>query len=158
MKKTILAVFVVLIGVTFCHAQRIEMSKVSGDYKYTQNGNQLKMRDLVKTLESNQQAFEMINKAQTNRSLASVIGFVGGGLVGWPIGTAIGGGDANWVLAGVGAGLIGVSIPIASGANKKTKEAVETYNASLGTTALIWSKPQWKFVANGHGIGLSLGF
>ncbi len=158
MRKTIITVFIALLAVTFCHAQRIEMQKVSGGYKYTQNGNQLKMRDLVKTMESNQQAFEMIKKAQTNQSLASVIGLVGGGLVGWPIGTAIGGGDANWVLAGVGAGLIGVSIPLSSSANKKTKEAVETYNASLGTATFNENKPQWKFVANGNGIGVSLGF
>ena len=158
MKKTILILLITFSAIAICNAQRIEMQKVSGGYKYTQNGNQLKMRDLAKTLETNQQAFGMIKKAQSNQSLAAVIGFVGGGLIGWPIGTAIGGGDANWALAGVGAGLIGVSIPLSSGANKKAKQAVETYNASLGTSAFNGYKLQWKFVANGNGIGLSFGF
>ncbi|MAU26781.1 MAG: hypothetical protein CMH45_05175, partial [Muricauda sp.] len=94
----------------------------------------------------------------SNKTLSSIMGFVGGGLVGWPVGTAIGGGDANWALAGVGAGLIGVSIPISSSANKKTKQAVDVYNSSLGTTTFIEYKPQLKLIANGNGFGMSLSF
>ncbi|WP_350292611.1 hypothetical protein [uncultured Croceitalea sp.] len=158
MKKTTLTVLIAMFTMVFCSAQLIEMQKVSGGYKYSQNGNQLKMRDMVNIMEPNQQAFNFIKKAQSNQSLASVIGFIGGGLVGWPIGTAIGGGDANWALAGVGAALIGVSIPISSSANKKAKQAVEVYNLSLGATAFMGHKTQLRFIANGNGIGLSLGF
>ncbi len=40
------------------------MEKVFGRYKYTPNGILMKMKDLVKTMESNQQAFDLIKKAQ----------------------------------------------------------------------------------------------
>jgi hypothetical protein len=143
---------------TFCDAQKIEMEKVFGGYKFTQNGNLLTMKDLVKTMESNQQAFDLIKKAQSNTTLASIIGFAGGGLIGWPIGTAIGGGDANWTLAAIGAGLIVVGIPFSSSANKKVKRAVELYNSSLNSTSLYEFKPEFKIIANGSAIGISMTF
>ncbi len=158
MKKTILTLAVVLTTLTFCNAQQIEMEKVFGGYKYTQNGNQMTMRDLVKTMESNQQAFELIKKAQSNNTLASILGFAGGGLIGWPIGTAIGGGDAEWALAGIGAGLVAIGIPISSSANKKAKHAVELYNSSLNPTSYYEFKPEFKVITNGNGIGLSMNF
>ena len=158
MRKTILTLFFALTAMTFCTAQRIEMKKVFGGYKYTQNGNLMSMRDLVNTMESNKQAFDLIKKAQSNNTLASIIGFAGGGLIGWPIGTAVGGGDPNWTLAGIGAGLVAVGIPISSSANKKAKQAVELYNSSLGSTSFYETKPELKVIANGNGIGLSMNF
>jgi outer membrane lipoprotein SlyB len=134
------------------------MEKIFGGYKYTQKGNQMTMKDLVKTMESNKQAFELIRKAQSSNTLASIIAFTGGGLVGWPIGTAIGGGDANWTLAGIGAGLIAIGIPISSNVNKKTKQAVDLYNSSLSSTSFYEFRPEFKVIANGNGIGLSMNF
>ena len=52
-------------------------------------------------------------------------------MIGWPIGTAIGGGKPNWVLAGIGAGLIVIDIPLVKSAEKKLKKAVDTYNSGL---------------------------
>ena len=158
MKNTILTLTFALATLTFCNAQQIEMEKVFGGYKYTQNGKLMKMKDLVKTMESNQQAFDLIKKAQSNNTIASIIGGAGGFLVGWPIGTAIGGGDANWTLAGVGAGLIAISIPLTSGANKNGKQAVELYNSSLKSTSFYEFKPEFKVISNGNGIGLSMNF
>jgi len=158
MNKTILTLIFALATMTFCNAQKIEMEKIFGGYKYTQNGNQMTMKNLVKTMESNKQAFDLIKKAQSNNTLASIIGFAGGGLIGWPIGTAIGGGDANWTLAGIGAGLVAIGIPISSSANKKTKQAVELYNSSLNSTSFYEFKPEFKVIANGNGIGLSMNF
>ena len=158
MKKTILTLIFALATMTLCNAQKIEMEKVFGGYKYTQNGNQMTMKDLVKTMESNQQAFDLIKKAQSNNTLASIIGFAGGGLIGWPLGTAIGGGDANWTLAGIGAGLVAIGIPISSSANKKAKQAVELYNSSLNSTSFYEFKPEFKVIANGNGIGLLMNF
>ncbi len=154
MKKTILTIKFALATLTFCTAQQIEMEKVFGGYKYTQNGTLLKMKDLVKTMESNQQAFDLIKKAQLNNTMASIFGGAGGFLVGWPIGTAIGGGDANWTLAGVGAGLIAIVIPFSSGSNKNAKQAVELYNSSLNLSSYY----EFKVIGNGNGIGLSVNF
>jgi len=158
MKKAILTLTITLITMTFCNAQKIEMEKVFGGYKFTQNGNPMTMRNLVKTMESNQQAFELIKKAQSNNTLASILGFAGGGLIGWPVGTAIGGGDAEWALAGIGAGLVAIGIPISSSANKKAKQAVELHNSSLSSTSYYEFKPEFKVVANGNGIGLAINF
>lgn len=158
MKKTILALSIALSVFTIGNAQQIEMDKIFGGYKYSQNGNAMTMKDLVKTMASNQEAYQLIKKAQSNNTLASIIGFAGGGLIGFPIGTAIGGGDANWVLAGVGAGLVAISIPISSGVNKKAKEAVALYNASLNSTSYQEFKPKFKIIANGTGVGLCMNF
>ncbi len=43
---------------------------------------------------------------------AQVLGGIGGALVGWQLGTYIGGGEPNWTLAAVGGGLIAVAIPL----------------------------------------------
>ncbi|TBN01891.1 hypothetical protein EYD45_12750 [Hyunsoonleella flava] len=134
------------------------MEKVFGGYKYSQDGNLMTMKDLVKTMASNQEAFELIKKAQSNNTLASIIGFAGGGLIGWPIGTAAGGGDANWALAGIGAGLVAIAIPISSRVNKNAKSAVELYNASLNTTSYNSFKPKFKIIGNRTGIGLCMNF
>ncbi|SHJ67509.1 hypothetical protein SAMN04487911_13020 [Arenibacter nanhaiticus] len=158
MKKTILTLIFALVTITFCNAQKIEIEKVFGGYKYSQNENQMTMKDLVKTMTSNQQAFDLIKKAQSNNTLASIIGFAGGGLIGWPIGTAIGGGDANWTLAGIGAGLVAIGIPISSSANKKAKQAVELYNSSLNSTSFYEFKPEFKVISDGNGLGISMNF
>lgn len=158
MKKTILTLTFASATLTFCNAQKIETEKVFGGYKYTQNGKQMTMGDLVDAMESYQQAYELVKKAQSNNTLASIIGFAGGGLIGWPIGAAIGGGDANWTLAGIGAGLVAIGIPISSSANKKAKQAVELYNSSLNSTSFYEFKPEFKIMANGNGIGFSMNF
>ncbi|MDG1145265.1 MAG: hypothetical protein P8N54_02130 [Flavobacteriales bacterium] len=158
MKKTILTLIFGIVALTFCNAQQIEMKKVFGGYKYTQNGTQMQMKDLVKIMESNKQSYDFIKKAQSNNTMALFFGCAGGYLVGWPIGTAMGGGEPNWTLAGIGAGLIAISIPFSSGANKNTKQAMELYNSSLNLTSFYEFKPEFKFLANANGIGLSMNF
>jgi len=78
MKQTILILIFTLTTISYCNAQKIEMEKVFGGYKYSQNGNQMTMKDLVKTMEANQQAFDFIKKAQSNNTLASIFGGAGG--------------------------------------------------------------------------------
>ena len=158
MKKALLTLILALITMTICNAQKIEMKKIFGGYQYTQNGNRMTMGKLVKTMDANSDALKFIKKAKSNNVFASILGGAGGALIGFPIGTAIGGGDANWTLAGIGAGLVAIGIPISSGANKNAKKAVELYNSSLNSTAYYEFKPEFKIVANGNGIGLSMNF
>lgn len=158
MKKIILTLMIGLATMTICNAQKIEMKKVFGGYQYTQDGNKMTMGKLVKVMESNSDALKFMKKAKSNNVLASILGGAGGALIGFPIGTAIGGGKANWTLVGIGAGLVAISIPISSGVNKNAKKAVELYNSSLNSTSYFEFKPEFKIVANGNGIGLSMSF
>ena len=62
------------------------------------------------------------------------------------------------LLAGIGAGLVVVGIPISSSANKNAQKAVELYNSSLeeGTSTKIVT--QIKIIGNREGVGLSISF
>lgn len=159
MKKIILTLIFTLATISFCNAQKIEMKKIFGGYIYSQDGNKMTMGKMVKAMESNPDALKFMKKAKSNNVLASILGGAGGALIGFPIGTAIGGGDANWTLAGIGAGLVAIGIPISSGVNKNAKKAVDLYNSSLNSTSYNNEfNPEFKIVANGNGIGLSMNF
>lgn len=142
----------------FCNAQKIEIEKKFGGYKYTQNGEVMRMHDLADTMKANTEAFNLIKKAKSNTAIATAFSAIGGGLIGWPLGTAIGGGDANWTLAGIGAGLVGIAIPISSSANKKAKQAIDLYNASQNATAHHIFNPEFTVLANTNGVGLAVSF
>jgi hypothetical protein len=158
MKSTILTLALIISSFGFINAQKIDVEKVFGGFKYTQNEELISIGDLVTIMENNTEALEILKKGRTNRSFAGVLGFAGGALVGWPIGTSIGGGDANWTLAGIGAGLIAVSIPISSKSNKRINQAVELYNASLNGTSYYIFNPEFNVVANANGVGFSMNF
>ena len=86
------------------------------------------LRDFVNVMESNPEAYELALKAKSGYGAGSAISFIGGFLIGWPLGTALGGGDPNWGLAAAGAGVLVVAIPIMSSANKKLTQAMDIYN------------------------------
>ncbi len=158
MKQLLLTLTFLIAAMSYCNAQEIEIDKVFGGYKFTQDGKQLSMGALVKTMESNQEAFKLMKSAKASNSAASVLGFAGGFLIGWPIGTALGGGEPNWTLAGAGTGLIAIGLPFSSQAKNKSKQAVELYNASLNSTVTNVFNPEFKFTLTGTGVGLSMSF
>ena len=64
---------------------------------FKQNGKTLTPRQLWNITGKNSAANKEMNIARDNYVVATVIGSVGGFMVGWPMGTAMAGGDANWV-------------------------------------------------------------
>jgi len=158
MKKAFLTFTIIIASITISNAQKISIEKTFGGLKFTQNGKNLTMNELVSTMKSNPNSYKLIKSAKSNYILDQVISGIGGGLIGYPIGTAIGGGKPNWTLAGIGAGLVVISIPISSNVKKKAKKAVEIYNSSLKSTTSINFNPSFKIGANGNGIGLSMNF
>jgi hypothetical protein len=133
------------------------MKKVVGGYQFYQGEKRLNIYQLVKAMKPYEQAYNQIKSAQTTYTLASIVGIAGGFMVGWPIGTAIGGGEPNWTLAGIGDGLIIVSIPISQKFNKQAKQAVDTYNGGLQTSS-VWDKSELRFYMTGYGVGLTFRF
>ena len=135
----------------------ITMKKTFGGYQFYQNEKLLTMNQLVKTMESNQEAYKVIKSAQSNNTLAQILGGVGGFLVGWPIGTALGGGEPNWTLAGIGAGVIVVAIPVSQKANKQSKRAVDIYNEKYRASSFL-DETEVDFVFRGNSLGLTFTF
>lgn len=135
MKKSILFfMFFLLFGSLNLSAQinseAIEIKK----NKYLINEQVLMPKDLLSITESNTQAYDFMKKAKSNYDAASVFSFAGGFLIGYPIGMAIGGGDPEWAMAAVGAGLSLISIPFIISYHKNAKKAIGIYNKDLPQT------------------------
>lgn len=158
MKKIFLGLFLSLTCISFCSSQTIEAEKSWGSYRYTQNGKTLTAGELRNQMNTNEESANLMKKAQVNKTFATIFGAAGGALIGYPIGTAIGGGDANWTLAGVGAGLVAVAIPFSIGANKRSKEAIDIYNYRINTKEDLALQPQLHIISSPTGIGFALQF
>lgn len=95
----------------------------------------LAVKDFTLAMQSNPEAFKLANSAKSSYSAANVLGFIGGFMVGWPLGTAIGGGQPEWGLLAAGAGVLAIAIPISISSTKKMKEAANIYNKGLATSS-----------------------
>lgn len=159
MKKTTILLVLTLMVASFCNAQEMTFKRHSfTGYAFYEDGNKLPLNELIEKVESNAEVLHLVRSAKSKSIFATVISFSGGALIGWPIGDAISGGDPNWVLAGIGAGLVIVAIPLGASANKDANKAVELYNATLNATSLYEFKPEYQIIANGTGIGLAMRF
>lgn len=155
MKKILLISFLVI---SFSlNAQQIQTEKVFGGYKFTQNNQSLSHEELTDIMKNNQQAFDLMESAKSNKIWSSIVGGIGGALIGFPIGTAIGGGDPEWTLAAVGAGFIAIGIPISNGYNRKTLKAVELYNQGFKDVSFQF-QPEFNLNLKGSTIGISMSF
>ncbi len=158
MKKILLFGFLVFVA---CYANgqsssdTIVVKKKLGTV-FQQNGKNLTPRSLLEITQSNSEAYEEMKIAKSNYDVGYVIGFAGGFLVGWPLGTVIAGGEPNWTLAGIGAGIIVISIPFSSAYTKHAKNAVRIYNNGLRQTGL--NNVEFKLGLTCNGLGLKIIF
>lgn len=135
----------------------IVVEKVSNNYVFSQNGQRLSMSQLVLVLKPNEMAYAQIKSAKSSYGFAQVLAYAGGFMVGYPLGTALGGGEPNWTMAGIGAGLIVVAIPLSKGASNKAKQAVDMYNEGL-PPSVVSPTLQLNLSMTGSGLGLTLNF
>lgn len=158
MKNQILLIFLCLSGISFGqNTDSITCIEEFGKYQFYQGGGRLSMSKLITAMKPNEKAYKEMKEAQSTYIISHIIGFAGGFMIGWPIGIAMHGGDPNWTLAGVGAGLIVVQIAINQQYSKQAKSAVDTFNGGLKTSS-FWYKTELRFVMRGNGLGLKLLF
>lgn len=135
----------------------ISMIKVFGGYQFYQHQKVLKVSVLDDAMSSNEQAYKEIKAAQSTYTLATIVSGIGGFMVGWPLGTAVGGGDPNWTLAGIGVGLIVISIPINQKFNRQAKEAIKTFNKGYRETSFL-ERLEINLAFTGNTVGLKMRF
>ena len=159
-KKILLIIVFVLFGfVNFIKAQNPSDSvfiqkKVFG-YKFFQNDMRLNLNQLPYIMEENQEAYQLIRNARSNNTISSIISGTGVFLIGLQLANGIIGGEPNWTLAGIGAGLIVVSIPLYSKSYRQSLSAVQTYNAGLGVKSCA---PVFHLAFSPGGVGLTMNF
>lgn len=141
-----------------CTAQKIDIEKAFGGYKFIQDGKPLKMNQLANIVSGNFESRQLMRSAKSKIGISSVISGIGGGLIGWNIGTAIGGSDPNWIMTAGGVVLAGIGFPIAMKGYKQAREAVSLYNKSLGNSSGSTFKPQFEIVTSPNRVGLLVMF
>jgi hypothetical protein len=156
---TSLALLFALTSISYAQSSydSITIKKIFGGYKFSQNNQPLTLKQLGETMKSNPEASKLFQQAKPNATAATLFGIAGGALVGWPLGTAIGGGKPSWELAGIGAGLIAISIPFSAGFNKNAKAAVAKFNQGTRTSCLE-KRTEFKLTFATHRVGLAIKF
>ena len=88
---------------------------------------------------------------------AVVLGTAGGALIGYPLGQALGGGQPQWALAGVGAGLCAIAITLDI-IDKKRNYAFSVPDKRQKDFYTSSRRKQINITASGNTVGLSLRF
>lgn len=158
MKNIIIIVLIAISGSLFSQTVQdsIEIRKGWGN-SFRYQGKLLVPKKLREIVSVNPESVKEIKRAQTNMVMGSILGGVGGALVGYPVGTAIGGGKANWTLAAAGAFAILVSIPFSVAANSHTTKAVRIYNDGVRKTTQV-NKLNFELGYTPDGIGVRMKF
>ena len=135
----------------------LSIKKSWGTNTIQQDGKTLRMNEVMDVMKFNRTALNDMQKAKSNMTWASVFGAIGGGLIGWPLGVAIAGGDPPWILAGIGAGFIVAAIPFNNKYNEYAEDAVDHYNATLAVESNR-TPLKLKLGTTTHGVGIALIF
>ena len=122
------------------------------------DGQRITIGKAIQMMKStDEEAYRNMQSASANNAMATVLGAAGGFLIGWPLGTAVGGGDPQWELAAIGTGLVVLAFPFANQAKKKASKAVNIYNRDFRESAYR-NKPELHFSLSQYGAGLCLRF
>jgi hypothetical protein len=153
--------FIAIIGFLFFNisfGQEIEMKLNILGYKFVQNEQRLTWKEVIKATESNPEANLLIKKAKSNNIISNTLTMAGGALIGISIGQSTTERNPNWTLAYIGGGIVAIGIPFTLGTFNKANEGVDKYNLSLKSASTFEFKPEFKIIANGKGVGLSMNF
>lgn len=115
------------------------------------------MTQLTDAVRSNPMAVSELNKAKTANVFGSMLAYAGGYMIGYPIGTALGGGQMSWGMFGIGAGLAILTIPISKAINKHLNAAVSAYNANPNGLSMSTGN-ELKLDFADTGVGLKMTF
>lgn len=140
-------------------SQNIEIKSSFTSYKFIENGERISRKDLLKKLENNEAAFNLLKKSNTGNTFYIISSIIGGGLIGIPLGDYVAGRPSpNWTLAYIGGGFSVISIPLFFKSIKNAKKAIALYNTPLETVTENKFNPKLHFNINPQCALLALSF
>ena len=119
---------------------------------FLQNGKKLTPKQLVEITKVNPEAYQEMKIAKSNHDIGSIFSFAGGFMLGWTLGSVLTDEEPNIAIAGVGAGLLIISIPFSTSYSKHAKNAVGIYNNGLTQSGMRKLDFDLGFTASGIGI------
>lgn len=137
-------------------SDKIILDKYSGQYEGS--GDYISYDEIKFLLAQETESKLYLDRHKSGRTGSQVLGFIGGALIGWPLGGLIAGNDMNWPLFGAGAGIAGISFAIEAGSKKNLQRAVDAYNAGNGFSLEESPKLVPIVAAHDGGLGIILKF
>jgi hypothetical protein len=110
----------------------IKVFKKGLGHRYTYEAKPLvSWNDFQIVMADSPASLSQLRKAKTMGTVSLIFSAAGGALIGWPVGTAIAGGDPSWWLAAAGGGAVIVGVVFSASSAKRLKQSVDTYNGEL---------------------------
>jgi len=115
-------------------SQPIQIHKTLGGAHFQRDTIYLSHRHVAEILAIDPEATQEFKFAVKNYRVGGLLGFSGAILLAIPVITAISGGEPEWLMAGGGAVLLGVSVPFSRAFKKHSDIAIDGYNARHEST------------------------
>lgn len=130
------------------------------DGQFLVNGEEFSNYDVKHHLMNNNlEAYSYYKKSKNKSSVGGFLLGLGGALVvGDAVKALVSDEDYPGSFTYVGAGLIGISIPVLSGRGKLMQKSMDTYNDTLPKEKTLGSNLDMNILASANGIGLKVTF
>jgi uncharacterized membrane protein YebE (DUF533 family) len=165
MKNTLLLGLVFLMALSTLQAQQtpnapkpIDMKVNLLGYRFFQDGERLNWRELEAATMAVEEANELIKRARSQRTISNTMAFLGGGLIGIPLGQQSADRDPTWELAYIGGAIAVVSFHLSFRAFNNVNKGVDTYNMAIAPSTSYRFQPEMFVINNQNGFGLSVRF
>lgn len=126
--------------------------------KFFKGDTIISVNQVLYEMRSNESVYNLMKSAKKDFVIAQILGATGGILVGWQLGTAVAGGEPNWVMAGVGVGILAISIPISINFRNKARSAISEHNNLIVGSNKWGYKPVYKLGFMGNNLKLQIRF
>jgi hypothetical protein len=136
----------------------IEIIKKSIGYQYKYKGENLTLSQITTILEKNPTTVEFSKSVKSSSGLINVLGFAGGFCMGYGLAPLFYGRQPNLSLAGIGCGIIAVTIPITRSAENKLKRGVDIYNSNSTQAMVTLDQYEIKLAMIPNGMGVVIQF
>ena len=151
----------ILVGNFSAHAQTDNSLYLKSNFwgnKFFKGDTIISVNQVLYEMSPNESTYNLMLSAKKDFVLAQILGATGGLFIGIPIGTALVGGEPNWILAGIGVGIIGITIPISMNFKKKANEAISLHNRRIKNSAQLECKPTYNLQLGSNGLNLQFRF
>lgn len=140
------------------YEEKLRLQSTFFSNKFFKGDTLISVNQVLYEMSPNETAYNLMKSAKRDFVFGQIVGATAGVLIGWPIGTAVAGGEPNWTLAAVGVGVLAISIPISLNFRKKAHAAITEHNRLITGSANFKYKPNYSFVFSGNMLKVNMTF